>query len=211
MGHFCGIYGIGAVVMILTLQYFSKTNHRLFMAGVVVGAIVEYTLSLIGELLLHAKWWDYSDKFLNINGRICLLYSFFWGLLGVYLIKVFHPKVDNMINYFKGKMNLKILKIFTVGTIVFIVIDCVISGMAVDLFLMRVAITKDLDIENKEQTKYRYETIYHDEKKASFINRYWNDEKMIKVYPNLTIKLRDGSMQAVKNYFPDIKPYYYKW
>lgn len=197
--------------MILTLQYFSKTNHRLFCAGVVVGAIVEYTLSLIGELLLNAKWWDYSDKFLNINGRICLLYSFFWGLLGVYLIKVFHPKVDKMINYFKRKINLKVLKMLTVGTIIFIVVDCVISGIAVDLFLMRVAITKDLDIENKEQTKYRYETIYQDEKKANFINRYWNDEKMIKAYPNLTIKLKDGSMQAVKNHFPDIKPYYYKW
>lgn len=197
--------------MILALQYFSKTNHRLFVGGIVIGAIVEYSLSLIGEVLLNAKWWDYSDKFLNINGRICLLYSMFWGLLGVYLIKVFHPKVDKMINYLKRKINLKLLKGLAVGVLLFMLVDCVLSGIAVNLFLMRVAVINDLDIENKEQTSYRYEQIYHNEKKASFIYRYWNDNTMIKAYPNLTIKLKDGTMQAVKNYFPEIKPYYYKW
>ena len=113
MDHFYGIYGIGAVIMILALQYFSKTNHRLFLGGVIVGAVVEYSLSLIGEWLLNVKWWDYSDKFLNINGRICLLYSIFWGLLGVYLIKIVNPKVDKLIDYLKTKIKVKVLKIIT--------------------------------------------------------------------------------------------------
>lgn len=197
--------------MIVALQRFVKTNHRLFLGGVVVGAIVEYTLSLIGEVFLNVKWWDYSDKFLNINGRICLLYSIFWGLLSVYLIKVFHPKVDKAINYLKTKINTKVLKIAIAGTMIFIIVDCIVSAIAVDLFLLRVAVTKDLDIPNKEQAIQRYEKIYQNEKKANFINRHWNDDKVVKAYPNLTITLKDGTMKRVREYLPEIVPYYYKW
>lgn len=211
MDHFYGIYGIGAVIMILALQYFSKTNHRLFLGGVIVGAVVEYSLSLIGEWLLNVKWWDYSDKFLNINGRICLLYSIFWGLLGVYLIKIVNPKIDKLIDYLKTKIKVKVLKIITAGTIVFMVLDCMVSAVAIDLFLVRIAVTKDLPIQNKEQTIQKYEQIYQNEQKAEFVQKYWNDDVMVKTYPNLTITLQDGSIKRVREYLPEIKPYYYKW
>jgi len=197
--------------MIVSLHYFSKTNHRLFLGGFIVGSIVEYTLSLIGEMLLNVKWWDYSDKFLNINGRICFGYSVFWGLLGVYLIKVVNPKVDKMIDYLKEKVNMKILKIFTLGTIIFMLVDCIISGIAIDLFLTRVAVTKNLEVPNKQQIIYKYLSIYSDKDKVAFIYKYWNDDKMLKAYPNLTITLNDGTAKAVKEYYPEIKPYYYKW
>lgn len=211
MDHSYGIYGIGAVIMIIALQYFSKTNHRLFLGGIIVGAVVEYSLSLVGEWLLHVKWWDYSDKFLNINGRICLLYSIFWGLLGVYLIKIVNPKVDKFIDYLKTKIKIKLLKTITAGTILFMAIDCLVSAVAIDLFLVRVAVTKDLPIQNKEQTIQRYEEIYRNEKKANFVQKYWNDDRMIKAYPNLTITLQDGRIKRVREYLPEIKPYYYKW
>ena len=69
-GPFCGIYGVGAVVMILSLQYFNQNNNRLFIGGFIVGSIVEYVVSLFGEYVLNTKWWDYSNMPLNINGRI---------------------------------------------------------------------------------------------------------------------------------------------
>ena len=77
-GPFCGIYGIGAVVMIIGLQKFKKNNYTLFIGGFIIGSIVEYVISLIGEIIFHIKWWDYSDMPFNINGRICIWFSFFW-------------------------------------------------------------------------------------------------------------------------------------
>lgn len=85
-GPFCSIYGLGAVLMILPLQRFKKNNYTLFAAGFVIGSIIEYLVSLIGELIFHIKWWDYSDQILNLNGRICVLFSLFWGLLAIYLM-----------------------------------------------------------------------------------------------------------------------------
>jgi len=49
-GPFCGIYGVGAVVLILALRYFNKNNYRLFFGGCLVGAIVEYIISFLGEV-----------------------------------------------------------------------------------------------------------------------------------------------------------------
>jgi len=85
-GPFCAVYGVGAVIMIISLQYFKKSHMSLFIGGGIVGTVTEYLVSLIGEIILNVKWWDYSEMPLNINGRVCLLYAVFWGALGLFLI-----------------------------------------------------------------------------------------------------------------------------
>ena len=92
-GPFCSIYGLGAVIMIVFLQYFKKNRITLFFGGFIIGSITEYLVSLIGELILHVKWWDYSNLPLNIDGRICFYYSIFWGILAIFLMKAIQPQV----------------------------------------------------------------------------------------------------------------------
>lgn len=94
IGPFCSIYGLGAVIMILALQKFKKNNYTLFFGGFLVGSIIEYVISLIGEAIFHVVWWDYSDMAFNINGRICVAFSMFWGILAIYLITHFNPKIE---------------------------------------------------------------------------------------------------------------------
>lgn len=211
-GPFCAIYGVGAVIMIIFLnKYFNKNNHMLFLGGFIVGSTVEYVISLIGELILNVRWWDYSDKFLNINGRICFLYSIFWGLLAIYLMKVINPRVDKFINWLKSKVNLKLAKALTLITIILLFIDCVISGMAINFCLIRKSVENNLDVANKEKTIEVYSRIYNNEQLSNLIYKYWNDEKMIKTYPNLTLTLKDGETIHIKDLTPEIKPYYYKF
>ena len=91
-GPFLGVYGIGAVCIIVFSQYFKKNNFLLFLGGCVIGSVTEYIVSFGTEILIGTRWWDYSDKILNINGRVCLLYSIFWGILTVFLVKLVNPK-----------------------------------------------------------------------------------------------------------------------
>lgn len=211
-GPFCGIYGVGAVIMIMFLnKYFNKNNHILFLGGFIVGSVVEYLISLIGELMLNVRWWDYSNRFLNINGRICLLYSIFWGLLAIYLMRVINPRVDKLINWLKTKININVAKTLTLITIILLFIDCVASGFAISFCLIRKSVENNLNIANKEQTIEAYNKIYGNEKLKEFIYKYWNDEKMVLTYPNLTLKLEDGKIMYVKDLTPEIKPYYHKF
>ena len=84
-GPFCCIYGLGAICLICIPKKLKGNNVYLFIAGLVIGSAVEYIVSWAGEYIFHIKWWDYSDLPFNINGRICLLSSIFWGALTLLL------------------------------------------------------------------------------------------------------------------------------
>ena len=210
-GPFCGIYGLGAVIMILALQHFNQNNNRLFIGGFIVGSIVEYVVSWIGELLLNVKWWDYSNMPLNLNGRICVFFSIFWGFLAIYLMSYLNPKVDRLINWIKSKISVRKLKVITLVVTIFLFIDFVLTGFALGFFMIRKVHDNNLPVVNKEQADIAYERIYSNEKLAEFINTFWNDRKMIRTFPNLKIRDKDGNIIYFADYIGDIQPYYYKF
>ena len=210
-GPFCGIYGLGAVIMILSLQHFNQNNNRLFWGGFIVGSIIEYAVSWIGEVILNVKWWDYSNMPLNLNGRICVFFSIFWGLLGIYLMTYINPKVDRLINWIKTKISTKKLKIITIIVTIFLLIDFIITMYALEFFMIRKVHENNLPVTNKEQTDAVYEKIYSNEKLAKFINTFWDDRKMIRTFPNLKIRDKDGNIIYFADYVGDIQPYYYKF
>lgn len=211
-GPFCSIYGLGAVLMILPLQKFKKNNYTLFAAGFVIGSIIEYFVSLIGELIFHIKWWDYSDQILNLNGRICVLYSLFWGLLAIYLMSDINKKVDKFIDFLKKKISMGILKTAVVLVSVFIVFDLGITAYALQMFTIRIAYDNNLNIANKQYIDEQYEKIYvKDTKQKEYILKYFGDEKMIKTFPNIKIEDVDGNILFYRAYVKGIKPYYYNF
>ena len=69
------------------------------------------------EFVLGFSAWDYSNMFLNINGRVCLVMSCLWGILGIVWIKNIYPIFEKLINKVPeilGKKALIILSIFLV-------------------------------------------------------------------------------------------------
>ena len=210
-GPFCAIYGLGAVVMILCLQPFKKNNNTLFWGGFVVGSIIEYLVSLIGELIFHVIWWDYSDMPLNINGRVCVYFSTFWGLLGIYLVSYINPKIDKLINFIKRKISDKALKIIEMITAVFLIVDCLLTAYALKAFYIRMVKLHNINIGNVEMIDKEYDKMYGNKKKSDFIYKYLGDEKMIKTLPNLKLQDNDGKIVYFDSLLPDIQTYYYKF
>ena len=210
-GPFCAIYGLGASIMIMFLRKYSKNYTRLFIGGFIVGSIVEYLVSWIGELLLGVKWWDYSDMPLNINGRICVYFSIFWGFLALYLIASFNPRIDRLINWIKSKLSVKALKALTTTVTFVLLTDCIVTGIALSFFLIRMVNDYDLNVPNKEIIVHKYEDIYKDEKLSNFIYKYWGDKKMLRTFPNLKVQDIDGNMIYMDSLLSDIQPYYYKF
>lgn len=210
-GPFCSIYGVGAIIMILFLQYFKRNSITLFVGGFIIGSITEYLLSLIGELILHVKWWDYSNMPLNINGRICFYYSIFWGILAIFLMKAIHPRVRNLMAFILKKSSAKFTKMAIIIISVFLAVDCILSGYAINLFTIRMIAENDLNVANKEII-YEMNDRLHESKLNSFlINTLFNNEKMIKTYPNLKVQEIDGTMVYFKDLLPDIQPYLFRF
>lgn len=204
----CSIYGCGAVIMIIGLQRFNKNNYSLFLGGFVIGSIVEYIVSLVGEFIFHIKWWDYSDMAFNINGRICIAFSFFWGILAIYLMSHFHPKVDKLINKLTKKFSVKLLKTILIISILVIFISFIISSFALKMFFTRLVITYNLELQDSEEYIIECTELYKNEDIRKFTLKHFSDEKMLKTYPNIKLTGKDGNIIFVKDILTDIQPYY---
>ena len=91
IGPYCPIYGVGGVAITLLLDRYKADPAALFIMGMVICSVLEYFTSWIMEKLFHARWWDYSTKRFNLNGRICLNTMVPFGLLGVAIMDGINP------------------------------------------------------------------------------------------------------------------------
>ncbi len=95
-GPLCPIYGTGAVVCNLLLGGRISNIFLLFVIGIVLCDSIEYLTSYVMEKAFHAKWWDYSNQKFNLNGRICLASSLFFGIAITALVKFIQPAVTDV-------------------------------------------------------------------------------------------------------------------
>ncbi len=124
-GPFVQVYGFGAIAYYLLVSRIREPK-QVFFAGMLMGGILEYLCSFFQEIFFGTISWDYSNLFLNINGRTCLLYCLYWGIIGVVYLKIFFPlfeKIDIIWEHKKGKWLTGIL-------FVFLLFDVIISCMA---------------------------------------------------------------------------------
>lgn len=169
-GPFCPVYGVGATILIILLDRYNKKPVQLFIAGSIMGNVIEYSLSYILEAIYGARFWDYSYLNWNLNGRICITYSIFWGILAVILIKTIKPVIDKIID--KIPNNKKI----NITIIILILIDCLSTVWAVTTYQNR-AINSNIQNEKSKIIQYIEDTLFSNEKmKRTFPNLRYIDE-----------------------------------
>lgn len=204
-GPFCCIYGLGAAVMIPGLQKFKKKNWTLFLAGAIEGSIVEYVISWLGEIVFHIKWWDYSNMPFDINGRICLLFTIFWGILALVLMKLINPYIEKFID----KIPKKLFSVLTIGGTILLILDLLITAFGLQVFYTR--FTKKYDLNLVEDKKLMVsQEVLENKFVQKLSDTIFTDEKMLRTFPNIKYKDNDGNIIWVKDILTDIKPYYYK-
>ena len=123
IGPYCPIYGVGSVGMILYLEQYKDNFITVFILGVVICSILEYFTSYIMEVLFKTRWWDYSDKKFNLNGRVCGENSILFGIGGVFVLYIIHP----ILTYCLDKINNALLFGFSVGLFLIFLIDLILS------------------------------------------------------------------------------------
>ena len=103
-GPICPIYGFGAVILLLATKKMYGKPFQKFLIATVLFTVFEYLVSLIFEEIFGLRWWDYSNDFLNIQGRVSLMYTIFWGLIGLILLEKLHPLIENLIQKIEVKI-----------------------------------------------------------------------------------------------------------
>ena len=107
-GPICPIYGIGALLAALFSQIVGVHYVQLFFLSGIAACILEYITSFTLEKLFRARWWDYSKRFMNLNGRICLAGFIIFGLASVGISFV-HPHLVAFIDGISWRNTLAII------------------------------------------------------------------------------------------------------
>lgn len=139
IGPYCPIYGWSALFMVVTLQEYYYDPIVLFILACVGATVIEYITSFVMEKMFNARWWDYSDKKFNINGRVCLENAILFGLLGVILIYFVHPV------YSQGLSMMPITALEALAIVLFVIflIDNIISFNVVSKLKLDTKILQD--------------------------------------------------------------------
>lgn len=148
-GPFCPIYGFGAIIMLLFLNNFKDNVFLLFIVAFVILSVWEYIVGVLLEKKFNTKYWDYSNNFFNIKGRVCLMNSTFWGILGVMFTLFIHPFVEKYILFFNKEALIYMNIILYLG----IIIDCIITTIKVKSLDSTIEKIKDLGETIKEKLK----------------------------------------------------------
>lgn len=126
------VYGAGAVFIIMLLHN-RKKFYEVYLIGALGGGVAEYTLSFLEEKILGAKSWDYSDLFLNINGRTTIPIMLFWGFLCLAVVYLVYRPLDKAFQ----KLPQKAMSISAIIIFAFLVFDLSLTMLAIFRFVNR--------------------------------------------------------------------------
>lgn len=162
-GQFSIVWGSGCVLLSWVLHKWIKKDDRfIFVAGTILGGAFEYFCSWFTEKVFGCVFWDYSHMTFNINGRINLLFCFFWGIVALVWIKICYPWLSKLIE----RMPILVGKIATWFAILFFVINIMVTSAA----LYRMNLDRD-DIAPRNWAERYVENHYSTE---WLLNRYEN-------------------------------------
>lgn len=122
LGPYCPIYGFGAILL-LPLKSYQNDPLVVFILSVVICSIVEYITSYLMELVFKVRWWDYSNRTLNINGRICLFNSICFGFLGMFLVCYLNPYFVSLLY----NLNDILIKIIAFSLLIITLVDFLLT------------------------------------------------------------------------------------
>lgn len=161
-GPFLPLYGSGAIMMLVVSMPYADNIPLTYVAGVFGATALEYVTGVAMVALFKMRYWDYSNRFLNFQGHICLRSSLTWGLFTVLMTRVIHRPIESMMYRIPGQ----VLYYATVVLTIYIVADFTLSfKAALDLRDIMVKIMK------------AREELEHMQKRLDVLIAFNNEEK----------------------------------
>lgn len=131
-GPILPIYGFGVILITVVVGNLASVESGVVMTfamSLVICGIVEYLTSFILEKIFHARWWDYSQKPMNLHGRVWIGNLVLFGLAGVAIIHIVNPVLFPALD----RVALNVRKAISVVLLAVLAADFVISYFVLKL------------------------------------------------------------------------------
>lgn len=187
IGPYCPIYGFGGLAITILLKNYTKDPIVLFLMAVIICGTLEYFTSYIMEKIFKARWWDYSAKKYNINGRICLETVVPFGILGCLVMYVLNPITFKYLNMLSNSM----LNIISAICFTIFITDNIVSCNVISSF------TKTVKTINVGKIKDNTEEITKKVREVLIGKSFFN-KRLMEAYPNLQAKIKEKARQIAQ-------------
>ena len=184
IGPYCPIYGWGAIFITILLQKYTDDWIILFLMSIITCGILEYLTSYVMEKIFHARWWDYSKRKYNINGRVCLETLIPFGILGLVVMYVTNPFIIRILQSIPEN----IIHIISIILLALFLIDSIISLKIVsNVRSTSSKLNKENLKDNTEEITAKVKEIL---RSRSILNR-----RLINAYPDLQARIKQKKEQ----------------
>ena len=98
-GPWLPIYGSGAVLITIAVKGAAPLESSIgttFVLSLLLCGLLEYLTSYFLEKRFHARWWDYSQKPMNLHGRVWIGNLILFGLGGVLIVNLINPLLERI-------------------------------------------------------------------------------------------------------------------
>lgn len=176
IGPYCPIYGAGAVIVTVGGKFLSpvdRTWAMSFLIAFVLCGILEYLTSYILEKYFHARWWDYTERPMNLHGRVWIGNLILFGIGGVFILEDFNPRLLALAHRLEPRLFVAIL----IAVSILFVADAVMSYFIMNLLKQGVEKSRaDKSEEIAAEVRYLLE------------NRSVFHKRILDAYPELTFR-----------------------
>lgn len=232
-GPMCPIYGTGCLVFDICLVPISAPIEKRLIIVLILGMIladtVEYATSYIMEKLFNARWWDYSNNFLNLHGRICFKHTCYWAIFAFVYVYIIAPIYRFALSFIPQQARtiavFVILAVFTVDLIFTVKAAADINKLMKKLNGLKAAVTEKA-AHLKDSAESTYEAISSGEKFTEWKNEvteqyseaiskykelYSKDSKitnrLFSIYDAIK-KTADDSLEELEKIKDDVKSFF---
>jgi len=145
-GPWLPIYGSGAALITVVIKGLAPLEFSVgttFAVSFLLCGFLEYMTSYVLEKRFHARWWDYSQKPMNLHGRVWIGNLILFGLGGVVIVYLINPLLLRLSEH----ISFPLREIIALSLSVVFVADYVMSHFVLKLVKTSVELSEADDTE----------------------------------------------------------------
>ena len=191
LGPYLPIYGVSCLLMGSFIIRYKSDLLTVFVMSAFVCTTVEYITSYVLEKIFKARWWDYSYRKFNLEGRVCLGNAFLFGIGGVFFTYILNPVVVSMID----KLPILAFRVISIILMIIFLVDVVIT--ITTLYQVKVSTIKfkSRDVTSELTKLIREELTKRRDIKTNFFVRH-----MLNAFPEIKLNDYTSPLSKLKRY-----------
>lgn len=177
-GPFLPIYGFGVLLFLTLLQPIYSYPLLFFVGAIIITSSLEYLTGFIFEKFFKTTLWDYSNEDYNLNGRICLRISIYWGFLSTFFFYFIQPNISQFVSFILSKSSFYLPAIIFLYFIIDFIVT-IISFFGLKKIFNNIESLKGKYLDDLENFNKEQKTVYTNFKKSH--------RRLFKAFPKIKL------------------------